>query len=210
VERPRNYSEKQRRLKELKDRRGELKKKVQRQRRTGTGRNRISEQLLNEVLSIKGKVPAMKVIVPQNPGTVAIVTRIGESYSGRSDELQAQVSKDMIDKFYYTPAGAEKKPAITPGNGPGSPVERPAQTRTDALLMYGEKPLADVREQVAGVPFVAGVLQPSLQEVQSILDTGRVPERAKQNLSGAAGASFGGTGLILLAGVAFAGYQFGQ
>jgi len=211
VERPQNYTQKQRRLKELKDRRKALQEKARRQMRTGSGRkrDRISEEVLNELSSVKAKVPAMKVIVPQNPGTVAIVTRTGEGYN-RSDELQAQVSKGVIDTFYYTPAGAEKKPAITPGNGPGSPVERPAQTRTDALLMYGEKPLADVREQVAGVPFVAGVLQPSLQEVQSIRDTGRVPERAKQNLSGAAGASFGGTGLILLAGVAFAGYEFGQ
>jgi len=211
VERPQNYTQKQRRLKELKDRREALKDKARRQMRRGGGRpeDRVSEEVRNELSSVRAKVPAMKMIVPQNPGTVAIVTRTGEGYN-RSDELQAQVSKGVIDTFYYTPAGAEKKPAITPGNGPGSPVERPAQTQTDALLMYGEKPLADVREQVAGVPFVAGVLQPSLQEVQSIRDTGRVPERAKQNLSGAAGASFGGTGLILLAGVAFAGYQVSQ
>jgi len=160
VERPQNYPEKQRRLEELK--------------KGGPTK----------------KVTAMKNIVPQNPGTVAIVTGTQELESENRSE-EEQVIKGVIDKFFYT-------------------VEGPAETRLDGLLMYGEKPLADVREQVTGVPFVAGVLQPSLQEVQSIRDTGQVPERAKKNLSGAAGASFGGTGLILLAGVAFAGYQASQ
>lgn len=211
VERPPNYPQKKRRLEELKDRRTALQDEFERQMRTGSGRveDRVSEEVRNELSNVRTKIPAMKNIVPENPGTAAIVTRTGEGYN-RSDELQAQVSRGVIDTFYYTPAGAEKKPAVTPGNGPDSPVERPAQTRTDALLMYGEKPFADVREQVAGVPFVAGVLQPSLQEVQSIRDTGQVPERAKKNLSGAAGTSFGGTGLILLAGIAFAGYQASQ